>query len=180
MKIGDSKHMARKDIAKLFGVGPTAVTNWVQREKCPRHANGTFDLESVIDWRVSQGAKRSGKSVGLAAEKERLTKAQADAAEINLSLARGDVLPAKDVRAFFSDAYVAIRSRIMSIGQSVAPIVASMDNPTLIKGVIDAHHREALEELADGGRGMGAENAAMAPTATKPVGKRVGRPRKKA
>jgi len=184
MNIPDSRRMSRKLIAKTFGVLPSAVTQWHKRKEmsggCPRNADGTYNLETVVVWRMAQGATRSGSTAGLAGERERLYKARADGAEINVALARGSVVPLQEVRAAVSDMIVAVRTRIMSIGQSVAPVVATMSDARLIKDFIDERNREALTELAEYSPKLDGGNDEMDMPAPKHYGKRVGRPKKKA
>lgn len=83
-----------------------------------------------------------------AARKERL---QADLAELTLAERRGGMVPADQARRDVQARYASVKTRLLGVPRLVAqrlPHLAAEVVP-----VIDALVREALEELASGGRG---------------------------
>lgn len=180
MKIEETESVSGKVVAKMFGVTPQAITNWRNDEDCPVNGDNakTFNLSEVVQWRVRKGAKRSATSTGLAGERERLTKAKADKAELELSLAFGNVLPIQEVRKELRNGFVACRVRIMNLRRAIAPVAAGMTDPEEIGDMIDARCIEALNELANPPGGVVSEGNELDRPAPKAPGKPMGRPGK--
>lgn len=180
MKIEETESMTGAAISKVFAVTAQSITNWHNNDGCPRNSDNakTYNLCEVIAWKVLRGTLKTVASTGYNAERERLTKAQADTAELNLSLALGDVLPIKEVRKELQNCLVACRVRIMNLRRAIAPVAAGMTDPEEIGDMIDVRCIEALNELAKPPGGVVEEGNELDRPAPKAVGKRVGRPRK--
>ncbi|WP_035484883.1 hypothetical protein [Geminicoccus roseus] len=84
----------------------------------------------------------------LNAERTRLTKAQADKAELELALRRGELLPAEDVVAGWEAAIVRFRSLMMAMPTSLADELSGL-NVEATRIILSDRIREALEELAN-------------------------------
>ena len=126
-------------------------------------------------------AEGSG-SLSLTDERTRLTKLQADLAEIELAKRNGDVIPYSDALTAWTKAMGAMKTRLLSIPTKYAPLLFGRSAPE-IQAIIDGAVREALAELdrVDYGQSNPAAldgGVRNAEATRKNDGKRLGRRRK--
>ena len=90
----------------------------------------------------------ASEDLDLTVERSRLTKLQADKAELELKKLRGEVVVIEDVAAAVGTEYSRVRSRLLSISSKLAQPLSNETNPALVKDEIDREVFEALEELS--------------------------------
>lgn len=118
-------------------------------------------------------------------EKARLTKMQADKAEMEVMELSGALVRVEDVVDEWQSQLMDMKGKLLSIPSKLATIVTDIDNPAEVQDLIDDYIREALQELAAyAGDGKHTrepiESKDGAKATTKANDKPVGRPRKKA
>lgn len=126
-----------------------------------------------------------GNVIDFHTEKARLTKMQADKAEMEVHELSGELVKVTDVLHEWQNILADVKGKLLSIPSKLATIVIDVDDPAQAQELIDSYVREALQELANyegkskrqTDTGEGDESPPAAPKANS---KRVGRPRKKA
>ena len=118
-------------------------------------------------------------------EKARLTKMQADKAEMEVKELSGELVNVTSVVLEWQNILSDVKGKMLSIPSKLATIIVDIDNPAKAQELIEDYVREALQELANyEGKSKRKEDTVggdVSPPATaKANGKRVGRPRKKA
>jgi len=125
-----------------------------------------------------------GNVIDFHTEKARLTKMQADKAEMEVRELSGELVRVTDVVLEWQHILADVKGKLLSIPSKLATLVADIDNPGEAQEIIEQYVREALQELADYGNqpksktdvDAGDERTQAAPKTDR---KRVGRPRKK-
>ena len=121
----------------------------------------------------------------------RKVNAEAEIAELQLARARGELALVEDVIAAWVDVLAATKAKLMAVPTKTATILATENDPKIIKTELEDQIRECLAELSnydplsDAGSTKqpvekdegGDDNAKTAPKAKR---KRVGRPKKTA
>lgn len=121
----------------------------------------------------------------------RKVNAEAEIAELQLTKARGELALVEDVIAAWVDVLAATKAKLMAIPTKTATILATENDPKIIKTELEDQVREALAELSnydplsDAGSTKqpvseteGSDDNAQTPAKAKR--KRVGRPKKTA
>lgn len=92
----DMHKLTQKAIADLFDVDRLTVRNWTERHNCPRNVDGSFDLGSVIRWRLDFEKRKSGAHIEPADE---LRDLKAEEKRLNIAQRRGSLLDRDEVIA---------------------------------------------------------------------------------
>lgn len=92
--------------------------------------------------------KRSGTG-DIAEEKTRLTKAQADAAELKVSELEGELIPAKLVENTWTEIAAVIRVKLLGLASKIAHLVQGAKTYQDIEQIINKQIYETLNELAE-------------------------------
>ena len=94
--------------------------------------------------------KRSG-SGDIAEEKTRLTKAQADKAELEVSELEGQLIPAQLVQDTWTDFVANARAKLLALPSKIAHQVIALDKYAEAELLIKENVHDALSELAEDG-----------------------------
>jgi len=92
--------------------------------------------------------KKTG-TADIAEEKTRLTKAQADKAELEVSSLEGELIPAKLVQDTWTDLVASIRAKLLGLPSKVAHQVITVETYQDAELIIKEQVYEALDELAE-------------------------------
>ena len=148
-----------KVISDLLRIAPRQIQQLAQDGIIPRDGRGRYQLKAAINGYVGHLQKRttgrpSSRPVGSEvldyhAEKARLTKLQADKAQVELDERKGQLVEVDAISAEWARVVTDCKNRLLSIPTKAAPIVAPLSTPSEVMQVIEDLIREALEELAD-------------------------------
>ena len=94
--------------------------------------------------------KRSGGG-DIAEEKTRLTKAQADKAELEVSELEGQLIPAQLVQDTWTDFVANARAKLLALPSKIAHQVIALDKYAEAELLIKENVHDALSELAEDG-----------------------------
>jgi|TARA_R110002050_G_scaffold177050_1_gene310146 phage terminase Nu1 subunit (DNA packaging protein) len=94
--------------------------------------------------------KKSGGG-DIAEEKTRLTKAQADKAELEVSELEGQLIPAQLVQDTWTDMVANVRSKLLGLPSRIAHQVIAMETYPEAEQLIKENVHDALSELAENG-----------------------------
>jgi phage terminase Nu1 subunit (DNA packaging protein) len=104
-------------------------------------------VEEVKPKEIDDLPEEEGDAIGR--EKLRLTRAQADKMELELAIARSEVIPATEVEAIWSNVAAAIKAKMTAIPSRAAQSVIGMEEVRDIEALLKTMVNEALIELAD-------------------------------
>jgi phage terminase Nu1 subunit (DNA packaging protein) len=170
----------RETIAKLLMVTPRYVTTLSQKAIIPKAENGRYPLVPTIQGYVKylrdRALRGDVEDSDFGTHKARLTRAQADLAELQWLQAKGNVLPRAAVLAAWQQTLAAARAKLLAIPTKTAGRVLAVGTLPEVEAILQEHIHEALAELArsDGlpaGRGAGSVETA-AEAERQPVGRR--------
>jgi phage terminase Nu1 subunit (DNA packaging protein) len=138
-------------IAQLLKLGERRVQQLVKDGILPRPSKGVYDpiacVHGYIDY-LKRLAAGSGE-LSLSEERTRLTKFQADLAELQLRKASGKLIESKRAAQVWGEIVTAIRQRLLGLASRLAPQVATSQSIPDIKERLDAAIGEVLNELCN-------------------------------
>lgn len=150
-KTFDSKHFTTSQLAALYGVGPSAVSNWHKRGGCPRNSDGSYDLTAVIAWRedriraeVDDAMASSGKD---SPNLERLRAARADMAELEFKTRLGKVIDLEQVKQREVTISTIFKQSLLNAPRELAPRLVGREIVE-IETMIREKHESILRALA--------------------------------
>lgn len=96
-------------------------------------------------------ASTGGVVIGSSYDEARTRKvnAEAEIAELQLAKARGELALVEDVISAWVDVLSATKAKVMAIPTKTATILATENDPKIIKTELEDHIREALAELSN-------------------------------
>lgn len=158
-KIGEPRSLSKSAFAKAIGVSAGRVSQMISKG-LPVEADGKIDVARGRLWinlnidvgrSLAQGQSAFEFSEEkhrhtLTAEKTRLAKEQADAAELKNQLLRGELVKASDVEREWAAVLRKIRAGVLSVTSRIRqqlPHLTAHD-----ANVVDAEIRRALEDLS--------------------------------
>lgn len=171
------------DIQLILGISKSEVKRLVDESIIKKDLRGTYDLLHSIKGYIGYLQVRSGGTKGVSAdyheERSRLTKAQADKAELEAAVMAGKLVEVEQLTQAWEGMLSSMRAKLLAIPSKLAPVVADEDEPGVVQDLIDNYMREALEELASYGTSSSDEDTgegddgveAAAQVESKPVGR---------
>ena len=154
--------ITKSAISYAFDVDERTVSRWQDRSGDPlpiaiqrRTKEGNqYDLRAVIEWAQRQALADisvgdDGQVYNYEAERARLTKAQADKTELEVSEKRGLVLNAETVRNTWSDLISSARAKLMALPTKVAAKAMSAKDYREAEDYVRAEIFAVLNDLAD-------------------------------
>lgn len=159
------KHLISKTmVAQMFGVTTKTISRWQVREKDPlpiaikgaRGVANQYDIGVVNDWGVRQALEKprymhAGRAHDFQKERARLTHNQAERAELENAITRGELIPANQVEETWTNHVLRMRSRLLALPSKIAPTLSGLDTYSEVFEIIRAACYEALEELSTDG-----------------------------
>jgi phage terminase Nu1 subunit (DNA packaging protein) len=187
-QIIDDKVICNADaMSHVLQVKAPMMTIYRQRGLIVQPEHGKYDLVATVRkvLEATKNGSNSDEGHDFQVEKARLTKAQADKAEMEVSELSGDLVQVEDVVDEWQSQLMDMKGKLLSIPSKIATLVADMGNPAEVQELIDDYIREALLELSNyaGERKHTSQTTSgeSSPEATtKADDQRMGRPRKKA
>jgi hypothetical protein len=138
----------KKQTAVFFGVSTQALDGWINKG-CPcekQKRELLFYLPDVVRWRDERG--EDGAKLDLTAERARLSKEQADKAEMENAKMRGELVPVAYVRELLEKVLSTFKTRILGLPTKMAPVVFGLKSITDTREALDNNLHDALNELS--------------------------------
>lgn len=144
-------------IASLLMLTPRRVQQLAKDGVIPKDGHGRYQLAPAVQGyirflqeRQITGSAPRGQALDYHAEKARLVKAQADVAEIAAERARGESLPASEVKAAGLAVVAEVRANLLgSVPGRIAARVRGVTDETALKRAVKDELVLALRALAD-------------------------------
>jgi hypothetical protein len=138
-------------IAQLLQISERRIQQLARDNILPRPIKGQYDavqcVHGYIDY-LKKLAMGNGE-LSLTDERTRLTKYQADLAEIELKKAHGELIQSKIAMAMWAEVITAVRQRLLGLPTRLAPIISTAQSMSEIKEKIDHGIHEVLNEFAN-------------------------------
>lgn len=153
----------KQQLAKILGRSVKILTEW-QREGMPvevlgkggRGRSSEYDTAKVIDWLIQRERKNlvttgDGEVYDFATEKSRLTYHQANKAELEEKVLRGELQHVDEIRAKWSAELTAFRAKLLAIPTKSAPEMQYLNDLSEIEEFLKSMIHDALGELTEYG-----------------------------
>ncbi|MFZ9066269.1 MAG: hypothetical protein ACO23R_02735 [bacterium] len=153
----DSIFCDQRMMANILGLKAPAVSQLQTDGVFQPVSRGRYDIFDVIQkyvqyLRKKSDARSSGSgSADFHEEKARLTKAQADMAEMEAEEMSGSMVRVEEVLRVWQEILMAMKGKLLSVPSKAATLVADEDNPAQCKEILELMVREALNELSEYG-----------------------------
>ena len=140
--------------ARLFGLTERRIQSLAKEGVIPKSGRGQYPLISTIKGYVkylqdrSLGQHNAGPQE-LQHEKVRLTKANADKAELEVAVLSGSLIPEETVRTVWGYILNAFRQKVLSIPTKTAPRLLNISDLKVVESALRTACFEALAELAE-------------------------------
>lgn len=153
----DGIFCTQQALAELFGLYPQNIsqltTSGIIEVAPPGRNNLLQTVNRYVKYLRGKADRRvTGGSGDIADEKARLTKAQADMAEMEAEEMASKLVRRDEVVQEWQSILMDMKSKLMSLPTKGATLVADEDNPSVCQEILDGLVREALQELSEYGR----------------------------
>lgn len=140
-------------IAKLLLLSDRRVQQLTKKGVIPKAERGRYELAPAVQGYVRFLQERSLRSdsspIDYHMEKARLTKAQADSAEIEAAKARQDVASVKQIEKNLAGLFAEVRTNIRNIPDRVVSSLIGMTDEREFKNILAREIDLALDALAE-------------------------------
>lgn len=138
------------DMATLLGLSRRKVSDLAARGLLTRTSRGQYELASirlyVSHLRTIAAARGGDDDIDLTAERARLARAQADKAEAQVRVLRGELVEVDAVKREWSDILRSVRSRVLSVPSRVRQSLPHLTGHDVER--LDSELRRSLEEAS--------------------------------
>jgi phage terminase Nu1 subunit (DNA packaging protein) len=141
--------LTQSQTAEAFNISVMAFNKWNMTPEKKEGRYVYYDIRKVIKHRL---ARDNGKEKDtLASERTRLTRNQADKAELEVALLRGELIPVGVIEDHWESMVVSMRAKLLNLPSRAA--TAALDATSLkdIEDAIKILTYEALDEIAHSG-----------------------------
>jgi len=139
-------------IASLLDISERRVQQLSRAGVIPKAARGRYELIGSVRGYIRHlrdlNIKGERGTADYGTERARLVKAKADLAEMEASQMRGDLLPAPDVTAAWTEIVALMRARLLVLPDKIAPVVHETTSLNQARDVIKKAVYEILTEIA--------------------------------
>lgn len=134
--------MSQKEAATLLD----RTARWLRDASAPRNDDGSYDGRALVRWMLEREA--AARPRGLDAERERLARAKADKAELDLAERNGGLVARDVVQALHSESIHRARKRLLAVPDKLAAQLTNIPEPETIHNALESEIHAALYELA--------------------------------
>lgn len=140
-------------ISRLLDLSPRRVFQLATEGVIPRAERGRYELVPAVQGYIRYLRDRAIGSDALPedanrASRARLTKAKAEAQEMENERVRGELIPQAVVGKAWAEMAMAFRARSLSIPKKAAPQVVGVNSISEVEGILERMIVEALDELS--------------------------------
>lgn len=153
----DSIVVGIEAVAQHFGRSERQVRRWL-RDGAPRLSQNRFDVLQIREWLDRrQGSRRSREPyqdpkqlflgegpAGKEVQEERLKKAKADLAEMEVKQRRGELVARREIEQMFVARIMAVRQGLLTLSRGLPPQLIHCQDEREMEIIITAATRELL------------------------------------
>lgn len=153
---GRGQEVNRTELAEFFGIAMPTVDDWIRRG-CPVVERGgrgrawKFNTADVTAWQI-QRIRDEATGVATASENElrrRKLAAETGLAELEFSIAKGEVAPVRQFELAVTKAYAELRASMRIIPVRVTRMIVGETDEQVIKRKLTEEIDKALDALAE-------------------------------
>lgn len=152
----------KQQVAEMLGVTTRTVTRYQERPTDPlpvreivATGGNKYQPNAVLEWAIRQRIKAlsagNEEVPDFNLERARLTRANADKAELELRELQGELLRADLVEKAMLLLVTNFRARILALPSKAAPELLAADGDREYRSILEQHCHDALHELASRG-----------------------------
>lgn len=151
-----SKHINQVQAAQLSGVVVTTFALWLNGKNPPPRDSEGYPTIEFGEWLRDKAARDAGFDpendgrLDVQQERGRKESAMADKYERENRIAEGTLIAADTIRAALETMLMRVKTRLLKIPSSVAPMIVGVMDNHVIQETIDDAVRDALTELSAG------------------------------
>lgn len=136
------------EVAEHLDLTQGAISELLRKEILPKADRGAHDIDACrIAYIQHLREIASGDDRALASERTRLAKEQADSMALANAEKRKEMLPRSEIVAGWQGLIAACRAKLLAIPTRLAPQIANLKKPTVVKEKLTEAIHEALAEL---------------------------------
>ena len=139
-------------LGRVLGISRASIANLATDGILPRADRGLFNLPACVQAYLRHKlvkAKAGDITVhSLVAERSRLTKIKADAAEVEARKLAGELVPAADIDIAWLSVAGAVRSKLLLLPTKVAPRIVALKTPAEAQALLRKEINAALAAIA--------------------------------
>jgi phage terminase Nu1 subunit (DNA packaging protein) len=139
-------------LGRVLGISRASIANLATDGILPRADRGLFNLPACVQayLRHKLVKAKAGDVVtqSLVAERSRLTKIKADAAEVEARKLAGELVPAADIEAAWLAVAGTVRTRLLLIPAKTAPRIVALKTPAEAQALLRKEINAALAAIA--------------------------------
>lgn len=149
MDVGSPQTYSVKTIAKILDMSERNVMQLAAEGTIPRQERGKYNPIACIQAYIRYLRKlvQGTGSLSLTEERTRLTKVQADIAELELAISKGKLVPVEIAGKLWEKIIIAFRAKLLVLPTKLAPVLTGKKSTGKIKEIIEKYVKEVLEEL---------------------------------
>jgi phage terminase Nu1 subunit (DNA packaging protein) len=138
-------------ICKLLDLTPRRVQQLSKEGVIPKAERGRYELVPAVQGYIRYLRDRAVNSdTGgdtYLADRSRLMRINADMAELDLQVKRGELMPVADVTSGLDRAFTVFRARTLAVPSKLSPQIVGVGNIHEIQSVLESEVTELLDEL---------------------------------
>lgn len=144
--------LTSRAIGQHCGIPERTIRDWQAKGIVPKTQEMAIAVQAIIahyKQQIKEIAESSGDDDMLKAEKIRLTRAQADKVELELSVRQGELVEVASAEREWSNLVAAFRARMLTLPPKAAAQVVGVEQITEIEALLRDFVYEALLELSE-------------------------------
>lgn len=144
-----SRIVSKRECAAYFNVSTNTIDRWLDAgmpvaSRGPGGAITGLDLCSVTRWRLDRSSNESDLEI----EKTRLTRAQANRAELEELELRGKLVRMEFITPHWQAMVAAARATLLALPTRATPLVVGLNSPSIVHQTLTDIVHEALHHLS--------------------------------
>jgi len=140
------------DLGRVLGISRATIANLATDGVLPRADRGLFNLSACVQAYIRHKLVLAGAAdvatKSLVAERSRLAKLRADAAERDARVEAGELVDVEDIEAAWLGVVSVARSRVLLIPTKVAPRIITLKTAAEAKALLQKEINVALAGIA--------------------------------
>jgi phage terminase Nu1 subunit (DNA packaging protein) len=137
-------------LGKMLGITERQVRNQAKAGLFDRTGRGQYNVDDCVRAYIRYREEQlKGDSESLTDQRTRLVRAQADTAELDLEIKRGNNIPIDLCKSYWQSVLGAVRSKMLSIPSSLKTKFPHLENDAVVS--IDESIRDILSEVSQTG-----------------------------
>ena len=142
----------QKEVYTHLGISKTTLVNLIDKGVIPSAPPGKYDINAcreayIANLREVAAGRAANGSLDLGEERARLAKEQADAKEMENSIARGELVYIDDVASEIEKQLSKVKTKLLGVPTKAAPEAHACATVKEVQSLLEAKVVEALNDL---------------------------------